>query len=275
VIESRSDERVLGFAIRIYSKMLEIQVRRGPLSYRQKWFCSAPVVSDALSAVHYLQAKSCKPIPGFVRESYHTLLVDLSRDEQALWQGLKKHTRYQIGRAKRGGVSFVVEDDPTEFVTIYNACTQHTGLAKLSMSAVTCYAPFAHFLKAMHEDRALVVHATIVDRESGRARILQAASLYRSALTGREERFFSEAARLLYWEQMLYFRERGIHYLDIGGYTPATDNPKMRGINYFKDSFGGQLVEETNYMSYPVFLYRLMTGFRNASRRRIPRGGPL
>jgi hypothetical protein len=255
--------------------MLEIQVRKGPLSYRQKWFCSAPVVSDALTAVQYLQAKSCKRIPGFVREPYHTLLIDLSRDEQALWQGLKKQTRYQIGRAKRAGVSFVVEHDPTEFVTIYNACTEHTGLGKLSMSAVTCYAPFVHFLKAMQGDAPLVVHSTIVDRESGRARILQAASLYRNAQTGREGRFFSEAARLLYWEQMLYFRERGIRYLDIGGYAPATDDSKMRGINYFKDSFGGQLLEESNYMSYPVFLYRLLAdGFRGVSRRRVPRGGP-
>jgi hypothetical protein len=131
------------------------------------------------------------------------------------------------------------------------------------------------FLKAMRGDRPLVIHATIVDRESGRARILQTASLFRNAQTGHEGRFFSEAARLLYWEQMLYFRERGIHYLDIGGYAPATDDPKMRGINYFKDSFGGQLIEENNYMSCPVFLYRLITdGFRSVSRWRISRGGP-
>jgi hypothetical protein len=255
--------------------MLEIQVRKGPVSYRQKWFYAAPVVSDALAAVHYLQAKSCKRIPGFVRQPYHTLLIDLSRDEQVLWQGVKKHTRYQIGRAKRAGVSFAIEDDPAEFIAIYNACTEYTGLGKLSVSAITCYAPFVHFLKAVRGDAPLVVHATIVDKESGRARILQAASLFRNAQTGREERFFSEAARLLYWEQMLYFRERGVRYLDIGGYAPATDDPKMQGINYFKDSFGGQLIEESNYMSYPVFLYRLIEGFRNVSRRRVPRREPL
>jgi lipid II:glycine glycyltransferase (peptidoglycan interpeptide bridge formation enzyme) len=256
--------------------MLEIQVRRGPLSYRQKWFYSAPVVSDALTAVQYRQAKSCNRIPGFVRKPYHTLLIDLSRDEQALWQGLKKQTRYEIGLAKRAGVSFVVEDDPTEFVTVYNACTKHTGLGKLSMSAVTCYAPFVHFLKAMHGDAPLVVQSTIVDRESGRARILHGASLYRTAQTGRERRFFSTATRLLCWEQMLYFRERGIRYLDLGGYAPASDDSKMQGINHFKDSLGGQLIEESDYMSYPVFLYRLIAdGFASVSRQRVARGGHL
>jgi FemAB family len=160
--------------------------------------------------------------------------------------------------------------------TLYSACTEHTSLGKLGVSAVACYAPFVHFLKAMRGDRLLVIHATIVDRESGRVRILQAASLFRNAQTGHEERFFSEAARLLYWEQMLYFRERGIHYLDIGGYAPATDDSKMQGINHFKDSFGGQLLEESNYTSYPVFLYRLIAnGFRSVSRQRVVRGGPL
>jgi hypothetical protein len=66
-----------------------------------------------------------------------------------------------------------------------------------------------------------------------------------------------------------------VRYLEIGGYAPTTDHPKMRRISYFKDSFGGQLIEENNYMSCPVFLYRLITdGFRSVLCWRISRGGP-
>jgi hypothetical protein len=42
----------------------------------------------------------------------------------------------------------------------------------------------------------------------------------------------------------------------------------MRGINAFKDSFGGQIIEESDYLSCSVFLYRLFTnGFRRVPRR--------
>jgi lipid II:glycine glycyltransferase (peptidoglycan interpeptide bridge formation enzyme) len=53
---------------------------------------------------------------------------------------------------------------------------------------------------------------------------------------------------------MLYFKEKIYLEYDFGGYAFGTSNAKLQGINKFKDSFGGELVEQSNYIPFLINL---------------------
>ena len=62
------------------------------------------------------------------------------------------------------------------------------------------------------------------------------------------------AHRLLVLEDMLRFRSQDLRDYDFGGYALGTEDPKLASINRFKDSFGGRIVAEPNYVSLPLHL---------------------
>jgi len=66
----------------------------------------------------------------------------------------------------------------------------------------------------------------------------------------------TEMSRLLHFEDMIYFREMGFIMYDFGGYAFNTSDKSLKGINNFKDSFGGELVLESNYESITLWMIR-------------------
>ena len=62
---------------------------------------------------------------------------------------------------------------------------------------------------------------------------------------------------------MIYFKKEGYAIYDFGGYAYGTNNPDLIGINNFKDQFGGELVEESNFS--PVLTSIILTGLINYS----------
>jgi hypothetical protein len=74
-----------------------------------------------------------------------------------------------------------------------------------------------------------------------------------------QQRAISRANRLLYWHDMLIFRDKGFNIFDLGGYYPdwAPADPHMKRINEFKASFGGRLLTEANYLSCALHGYRV------------------
>jgi lipid II:glycine glycyltransferase (peptidoglycan interpeptide bridge formation enzyme) len=49
-----------------------------------------------------------------------------------------------------------------------------------------------------------------------------------------------DANTWLHWQDMLRFREQGIQTYDMGGWHDGQD-PELLRLNYFKESFGGQV----------------------------------
>ena len=67
---------------------------------------------------------------------------------------------------------------------------------------------------------------------------------------------------------MLWMRDQGLSTYDFGGYAHGTTDPQLQAINYFKDNFGGQLVEESNYASFALTMVR---GFKHLLHRGLHR----
>ena len=106
----------------------------------------------------------------------------------------------------------------------------------------------------------VVMHSYIVDREASRARLLHSASLFRNVDDSKERNAIGRANRLLHFKAMMLFAEQGFDCYDFGGYAMDTEDRDLVSINRFKDEFGGELAEESSYLSYPMFLIKALRG---------------
>jgi hypothetical protein len=236
--------------------MIDIQFRRGRAYLWQKWFHLKPSARDSVRAVHYVQARGRDGVPGFIRQPFLTPLVDLSKGEDALLESYAKNTRYEIRRAKAEGIKATIEDNLANFVKFYNRFALTKDLPPISLADVECYRPHLCVTKATQGQQLLAMHSYLVDAEEKRARLLHSACLFRVADKDGAQ-LIGRANRLLHHEDMGHFISQGMSYVDLGGYHAANDRELLR-VNRFKDSFSGTVVQESNYLSVPLYMYRLL-----------------
>lgn len=187
-------------------------------------------------------------------QEYHTCMSDLTRPENELSAAINKNVRYEIRRSEKDGIEirFYTKNEiekspqlPGLFADMYERMYRSKGSdTRLNMTAVKKYVEIGAivFSTVWHEGEMLVFHSYICDGED--TRLLHSASCFREgdadvqAMTGR-------ANKRLQWEDMLYFKKKGLLRYDWGGISDF-ENPN--GIDEFKLKFGG---EKTTY--YNVF----------------------
>jgi hypothetical protein len=116
--------------------------------------------------------------------------------------------------------------------------------------------------KAIYKDEDVVMHAYLFDDNFKRVRLLHSASLFRIEKDPQYRAVIGRANRLLHFKDMCYFKEKGYQEYDLGGYAHGTTDESLLKINQFKDSFGGALVEESDFS--PI-LARVYTFFNKIS----------
>lgn len=77
-----------------------------------------------------------------------------------------------------------------------------------------------------------------------RARQLVAISPYKAVPSVAWRNTVSRANCLIHWYNFSTFRDRGIRDFDFGGWYPGTSDIRLLGINRFKKSFGGVVVQQ-------------------------------
>lgn len=227
------------------------------------WFAERPDPADAWKLAIYYQAKSTEPMRGFVRESKHTKFISLAGTEDEIFEQIGKNTKPKIKRAlSEGGLRFSVIDQPDEVRDLYNEFARGKGRPPLDERSFRAYWPKMLATKISSDSDALVMHAFLVDEGLKRANHLYSASLFRSTDDGDRRNLIGRANRALHYLNMLSFKDRGITTYDLGGYALNTKDPELQEVNEFKDSFGGQLIEESNYVSLPLHWARKLNKLR-------------
>jgi lipid II:glycine glycyltransferase (peptidoglycan interpeptide bridge formation enzyme) len=235
--------------------MLIFKTRKSLFTSHIKWFCPRPLIRDAFGFVYYRQSFYQQPVLGFHCETFYTIHIELTIDEKNLLANCGKNTRYKINRARREGVQFALENDINNFVKFYNEFATTKHMAKISSSALERMCPYLCMTQALYKNDVIVKHAYLLDEEQKRARLLHSASWFRHIEQSEERNFIGRANRFLHFEDMLYFKKMGIKIYDFGGYAVDDINKEREQINQFKKGFGGQIVKEPNYMSYPLYFY--------------------
>ena len=217
-----------------------------------KWFSCNLNLIDALLFVKYKQflGTETKVNKFFKQADFHTLLIDVRSD---FFSNFKTTTRNEIRKSLNMGFFFKQHSDIefSDFVAFYNDFASVMGLAIQSLNSK--YKDNIFTTQASYDDGTpLVMHSYLLDEKLGRTRLLHSASNVLNQNLDRK--IIGFANRFLHYKDMLFFAEQGYKTYDLGGYAYNSTDHKRQAINKFKDSFGGKLVYEPEFKSYPYFL---------------------
>jgi hypothetical protein len=256
--------------------MIEIETKIGPLLNRTKWFAKEVSWIDSFRLVSYAQSAQQSFRLGFVRRSFQTKVIDLTASEDEIFGQFSKNTQYKIRRARRDGVICHFDGDPALFRRLYNQVAKDQGRWPIPPGRIEAAGTEACVSYALLDDTVLVMHCTLIDRAQRRARLWYSCSRYVVEDKSEIRNTIGRANRLLHFEDMRHLKGRRLAIYDFGGYSADQTDRKKMAINAFKDGFGGRLLVESDYVSYPLFLAvrgrELLADLRhrgNGGRRRV------
>lgn len=242
--------------------MLKAFVQKSPFGYWEKRFAAQPRLRDALLPTFYLNSPDVGSRLGFVRSPVSTILIDLSLSEAELLKACRSNTRYEIQRAMREGAQFAVNCDHQRFLSFYTDAARNRPLPATSDGYLRSLGDNACITEGLVGGQLIVTHLYVVDRSSARARLIRSASMFRELHRDGQSKI-GRVNRFLHYQDMLHFKDEGLRWYDLGGYYPpeVETTEDMKRISEFKSGFGGERVQEANYLSIAQYVYRRLHTF--------------
>lgn len=227
-----------------------IAVRGGRLKARNIFFAEKPSLANALGFITYTSCASIAEKPFFIRADANTKTIDLRRNEAEIFGNFNATTKYEIKRSTRDGTVCQAEEDFDRFFAFHNEFARSKRLP-FSSDYILLYKDHLAITKSLLGEEILCMHSYLTDSDIGRATLLTSSSLFRLHNNTQKRNLIGRANRNLHYRDMLMFKELGYTTYDLGGYALDTADADLQSINKFKDDFGGQLLRESNYFSYP------------------------
>lgn len=183
-----------------------------------------------------------------------SLVVDLRGSEEDLLAAMKPKTRYNIGLARRRGVTIQLgsADNLPDFHALYRQTARRGGFAPCGQRHFA--AMFQGLLAATGRTELLfllarhgadILAGAIVGISQGVAHFLYGAS----ANTKRQ----LMAPSLMHWEAMRLAWRRGCRSYEMGAVSPSDDPAHpFHGLYRFKTGFGGRIEYRSGSWDYPL-----------------------
>ena len=230
--------------------MIEYYTNKGIFKILHKLYAEKLEILDFYRFVSYSYMRNNRNNPLFIKKLRYTILIDLTDDNEIIFQNYKTKTRNEIRRAIKENVNFSIETNLNEFISFYNGFAIKKGQTLLSYNSLRKLKPLI-ITKASQNNKVIVMHAYITDREINTVRLINSASNRLDADSNR--RLIGWSNRFLHYQDMLYFKEKNIKTYDLGGTAHHTKNKDNHHIEEFKKEFGGKIIDEYFYESIPHF----------------------
>jgi hypothetical protein len=193
------------------------------------WQCPAPVARELDPWV-------------FRRMPFRTPLIDLSPDEDQLWQKLEpKSCRYEIRKAQKADCAISLnEKGDAARLLINDSIRRLRYRAELGESEWQALLPSHDIFLCRWQTIPMAAHVILRDHPR-RARLLLSGGEDRN-----NERFraiVGPCNRLLHWHELRHYKAEGFRAYDFGGCDLDKKSPHYSN-SQFKLSFGGEVVEE-------------------------------
>lgn len=179
---------------------------------------------------------------GFLRAEDHerllnvaTFVIDLSRDEDALFSGMSSDYRRKIRKAERSGLQFEAHHSPDEalvsdFLGTYAAFAKSRGIASPDPVAISrMYASGNAILMLLRKDGAVTDYLHLYSA-GGTAIFMYGVN------TDKQN---DGAGQYLHWQALRHLKAGGHAWYDLGGVSRTGSGD---GIFAFKERFGGVFV---------------------------------
>lgn len=207
-----------------------------------------------------------------IRRSFSTIVLDLTRSPEALLAACAANCRNEIRRGDKEGLTFRGGLPDAQDLDFFDAFMASRGIGRVNYSYA--FDPEAIVTSAYLAGERLASHLYVIPARSARARLIYSATPTSAADASDPEsnvasgRMVGIANRWLHYQDALFLGHRGARLCDLGGLGAKESDPKIKGINRFKRSFGGDEIIESNYD--PLLLVALETALsrlRRLSRR--------
>ena len=213
------------------------------------WFDEEPKTSSCVDVLHYIERTH--PIQGIQFDEFHTIVVDLTKNQDELWENLAKNNRYKIRRAEQKDRVIYAYwpkaqiDDKTlnTFLDFHDRFTESQGLKKIPKSRLLSFADSGILdlsMSATPDGTPLAWHAHCC--VNNRACFFYGASIKNHNDTAYQS-MLGRANRYHHWQDILRFKNSGILLYDFGGWYAGNTDQKLLNINKFKEEFGGKIVK--------------------------------
>jgi hypothetical protein len=263
--------------------MIEFQRNIGRFKIKEIWFGDDVYDVDGVDSVYFGNVKFSGQKPGFKRENIKTLVIDLSKSMEDIWQGMdKKLCQTNISKALEDS-SYVIRfnEKYEEFSKINRQFRRRKALPP---SLIPIDEMKKNYFLSTYEKDGVVLGGHLCIKDKGKFEIFMACSSM--APDSKFSRtIYGRANRLSIWEMMKYAKGEGIDTFDFGGYATGAIAENLKGVNRFKSSFGGTLCEKNSYsksysklydISYSIYWTNIFAWIRVRNliyRKRMRRNG--
>ncbi len=224
------------------------------ISVSEIWFADKATFSDSFRLVVYMHAKKSVGKLIGIRQVSYTIENDLKKTTVEIFNNFSKTVQVEVKQAEKYGVECTFTDDIKMFENFYNEFASSRSIDVTSERRLLEMQPFLKITVAKFNGVILAAHSYLVDDSSGTVRLIHAASQRLSQ--GIDKQLSGRANKMLHYYDMLQFKKQGFEMYDFGGYAMNTTDKGLQGINKFKLSFGGVVVECKNYSSYLYYLLK-------------------
>ena len=180
-----------------------------------------------------------------------TVIVDFKNSEEEIISSLHKDARWGIGKAKREGldVEELKEEDFDKFYEIYKSTVIDGGTNPSSEEEIKKRAEKI-FVCKKHGEIIAVAGIWFVDLYNK-----EIPRLYLSASLKEYQKY--QPNNLLYWNCILWAKEKGYPEFDLGGWQINAQG-HLVGINKFKEKWGKVTYYEKDYSFYKALGRKLI-----------------
>ncbi len=212
------------------------------------------------------------PNPRFMNA---TSIIDLSPDEETLLNSCRKNTRYAIRRAQRDGITIREAQDKNDLTLFYDLLTQTANRQGFQLGARPL-SYFEHFWEQFRSNHADPnKHLRLYFVEQNGVTLATALNVYSGGVAyypyggSADNARSSNAPEALLWHSILEAKSAGCITYDLWGVLAKEDkNHPYWGYTFFKNGFGGELVEFIGSYDLPTnrLLYRPLLALEKIRR---------
>lgn len=236
------------------------------------WFDEELNDANNVDVIFYRQTP--RPLNGGVShcEDFSTLIIDLSKDENEIWNGVHKNDRYKIRRAEKEQIGHEMLDPSVidapvieEFADFYDRFAAWKGLSKVRRNRLRAYAESnSLFISKLKTSDGTLLGCRTYLKVDSRVRLLQSASTRGSVSDSKFRSMVGRANRFHHWRDIVEFKNRGIEIYDFGGWYAGDSDAELLAVNQFKEKFGGDVVAAVNFSRPLTMKGSLYVMLRNA-----------
>jgi len=218
------------------------------------YFAEEPGTADIpdCDVVIYHTYKNWGIIKGFDRINLFTTTIDLSQDIDEIWNKIKRQHKRHIRRAEKNGTKVTVSNNFEEFYQLHKRFLikrKYTDLSGLKILSPKFMQKYGILFIAENQGETLGGNLYFHDENNA---LLFYHAYQINGNTIESNKRIADANCYIHWEAMRHFKNLNIINYDLGGLGSNEINidHRMHGLDYFKRSFGGDVISRYEYRKF-------------------------